>query len=69
MPMKSYDTSDFWRDDDPDYAAELERQRHLLAPATEKPCSVGDCVGLFTPDGEYIGGWGPVGCPHEEVDW
>lgn len=54
---------------DPEFAAELAEQRRLLATATERPCSVGDCVGLFSAEGVYLGGWGPVDCPHEEVDW
>lgn len=53
----------------PEYAAALEQARRVLWEATERPCSVGDCVGLFSPEGEYLGGWGPVECPHEEVDW
>lgn len=56
-------------EDDPEFAAEMEVQRRLLATATERPCSEGACVGLFSAEGEYLGGWGPVGCPHEEVDW
>jgi hypothetical protein len=34
----------------------------------EQPCSEGNCLDLIdTRTGENVGGWGPVGCPCQEV--
>lgn len=51
------------------FAEALENERRIMDEAVERRCSAGDCIGLFGPGGQYLGGWGPTGCPHEEEDW
>ena len=41
-----------------------KRQERLI----EQPCPEGNCVDLVDPDtGRLEGGWGPVGCPCDDM--
>lgn len=53
----------------PSYAAVLRAAEADLAAARALYCSEGACVGLVTPDGRLLGGWGSGECDHEDEGW
>lgn len=54
---------------DPEYAAAFRAAQKRHERLIERPCREGNCVELYDPETrETHGGWGPVGCPCQDVE-